>query len=68
MTTVDKPTIETIINTTAIGLSTVGVVLMTKDGITDHIVFLKGAVLILFGAGLEYFKYWGRQRKLWGTE
>jgi len=53
-----KPTIETVINTAAIALTTSGVTFLTiqKDW--------WGFLLVLFGAALEWFKYWGRQ-KLW---
>ena len=53
-----KPTIETIINTVAIAITTFGTsLLLSKDWF--------GFLLILFGAGLEWFKYWGRNRQLW---
>jgi len=53
----NKPVIETIINTCALALTAAGTnMLLTKD------VF--GFCLIIFGAGLEFFKYWGR-RKYW---
>jgi len=54
----DKPVIETIINTSAIAVSTLGVV-NTQKG--DYF----GLCLIIFAAGLEWFKYMGRKRKLW---
>ena len=56
-----KATIDTIINTTAIALTAMGtswvVAGMTHNGL--------GFVLILFGAGLEFFKYWGRKKEYW---
>ena len=53
-----KPIIETIINTSALALTATGTnLLMTKD------VF--GCLLIAMGAGLEFFKYWGRKNKYW---
>ena len=52
----NKPIIETIINTSALALTTLGVVNVQKG---DYL----GLCLILFGAGLEFFKYWGRKNK-----
>ncbi len=53
-----KPIIETMINTCALALTAIGTqMLVQKD------VF--GFGLVLFGAGLEYFKYWGRNKKIW---
>jgi len=57
---VDKPIIETIINTVALALTAYGVTQITGIGDT-----LQGYCAILFGAGLEFFKYWGRSKKLW---
>ena len=53
-----KPVIETIVNTAAIALSALGVV-QVQSG--DYL----GLVLILFAAGLEFFKYWGRKTCFW---
>lgn len=53
-----KPTIEAIINTTAIALTTLGVQQITT---LNYI----GFGVIVFGMALEYFKYWGRSKKLW---
>ena len=54
----NKPLIETIINTTALGLTAAGTSFaLARD--------YYGFVLIIFGASLEYFKYWGRNKKLW---
>lgn len=54
----NKPIIETLINTSAIVLFTVGTqMLSSKD------VF--GFGLVLLGAGLEFGKYWGRKNKYW---
>ena len=55
---VHKPVIETIINTAAIALSATGVVMLTNR---DYFGFL----LVLFGAALEFFKYWGRKNNYW---
>lgn len=54
----DKPIIETIINTSAIAVSGFGVVRVQAG---DYM----GLCLILFAAGLEWFKYIGRKKKLW---
>lgn len=55
-----KATIETMINTAAIALTTFAVYQLTNDGN-----FLKGLVLLAVGFGLEFIKYKGRQKKLW---
>jgi hypothetical protein len=54
-----KPIIETIINTIALALSAYGVTEITAKG--DYL----GLVCIVFAAGLEFFKYWGRKQKYW---
>ena len=53
-----KPTIDTILNTAAIALSAYGVVQVQGGD-------LRGLVLVVFAAGLEFFKYWGRKNKYW---
>mgnify|MGYP001611889346 CR=1 FL=1 len=53
-----KATIETIVNTAAIALTGFGTNLLLQK---DYFGFL----LIVFGMGLEYFKYIGRKKKLW---
>ena len=53
-----KPIIETLINTAALALTAAG----TTQAIDGQ---YWGLILIVFGAGLEYFKYWGRSKKLW---
>lgn len=53
-----KPIIETIVNTTALALTATGTVMLNSR---DYFGFL----MIAFGAGLEFFKYWGRKKKLW---
>ena len=56
-TETNKPVIETLINTAALALTATGTsMLLAKE--------IFGFLLILFGAGLEWFKYWGR-RKYW---
>ena len=54
----NRPVIETMINTAALALTASGVVM-----IQGHDVY--GFVCVIFGAGLEYFKYWGRSKNLW---
>lgn len=53
-----KATIETLINTVAIALTTYGVTaIINRD--------YYGFIVILFGMGLEFLKYYGRHKKLW---
>ena len=53
-----KPIIETILNTAALALTASGTTfLMNKD--------IWGMLLIGCGAGLEFFKYWGRKEGYW---
>lgn len=52
-----KPVVETLINTAAIALSAYGITNIT----TGH---YAGYLAILMGMGLEFGKYWGRD-KLW---
>ena len=59
-----KPVIETIINTAALALTSFGVLQMT-DASNGHQSFLRGVFCILMGAGLEFFKYWGRKKDFW---
>ena len=54
----NKPLVETMINTSALALTATGTsFLLGKD--------YWGFLIILFGMGLEFFKYKGRQLKLW---
>ena len=53
-----KPTIETIINTAAISLTAWGVIEIQKAN-------YYGFLVVIFGMGLEFFKYLGRKKKLW---
>jgi len=53
-----KPTIETIVNTTALTLTAAG-----TNFVLNHDYW--GFLCIIAGAALEFFKYWGRKRKLW---
>jgi len=55
----NKPIIETLLNTTAIALTGSGVPMCIAGK-------WLGFVLIVFGAGLEFFKYWGRKHNYWG--
>ena len=54
----NKPVIETMINTAALALTASGVVLIQNR---DYYGFL----CVLFGMGLEFFKYKGREKNLW---
>ena len=54
-----KEAIETIINTSAISLSSYG----TLEIISSKNYY--GLLLILFGMGIEFIKYYGRRKKLW---
>lgn len=60
-----KPTIETMINTAALALTSFGVVMMTTPSYEGWYLFYKGMLAIVFGASLEFFKYWGRDKRLW---
>ena len=53
-----KATIETMINTAAIALTSFGTFEITKGNYF-------GFVVIMFAMGLEYFKYKGRKNRLW---
>lgn len=53
-----KPLIETLINTAAITISSLGVVEIQKGS-------YYGFLCVLFAAGLEFFKYWGRKHNYW---
>lgn len=56
-----KPTIETMINTAAIALTSMGTIWLTQsDGN-----LLRGILLIGIGMGLEFYKYWGRKKEYW---
>ena len=54
----NRPVIETMINTAALALTASGVVMIQGRD-------LFGFGCVIFGAGLEYFKYWGRSKNLW---
>lgn len=54
----NKPFIETVINTAALAITSFGTTLIvTKD--------YYGFLCIVFGMGLEFFKYYGRSKNLW---
>ena len=62
----NKPTIETMINTAALALTSYGVITLTKEiEICPWETFIKGILLIMLGAGLEFFKYYGRNKEYW---
>ena len=54
----NQPVIETIINSVALTMTSLGVVQLTNNNYL-------GLVCISFGIGLEFFKYWGRKKKYW---
>ena len=53
----NKPVIETAINGAALMLIAFGAVSVTNGN-------ANGYLMMVFGVGLEWFKYWGR-RKYW---
>jgi len=57
----NKPIIETMINTSALAITATGTSWIV-GGLTHNGL---GFVLILFGAGLEYLKYYGRKNNYW---
>ncbi len=54
----NKPIVETIVNSAALALFAFGVTAVTQGN-------WKGYIAMTFGAALEFFKYWGRQKKYW---
>lgn len=56
-----KATIETVVNTIALALTSFGVLKITQATGDDW----RGYTAICFAVFLEYFKYWGRHKKLW---
>ena len=58
MTDKNKPIIETIINSVALATTALGVVEITNGK-------AYGFICVLFGVGLEFFKYWGRKEEYW---
>lgn len=54
----DKPIIETLINSSALAMTPLGVIMLSNR---DWF----GLVLIAVGVSLEYLKYYGRLKKLW---
>ncbi len=55
---VNKPVIESVINTAAIALTAYGTLQITSGNAT-------GVIYVLFGVGLETYKYWGRNKQYW---
>ena len=54
----NKPIIETILNTAALAIIAGGTsMVLSRD--------YYGFLLIMFGAALEFFKYWGRKEAFW---
>jgi hypothetical protein len=53
-----KATIETMINTAALALTSYGVLEITKQN-------YYGFICVMFGMGLEFLKYWGRHHNYW---
>ena len=58
MSELHKPAIETMINSSALALTSMGVVWLTNQN-------YMGFCLIGFGVALEFFKYWGRKKDFW---
>ena len=56
-----KPIIETMINTSALALTAMGTQWIINGFSHNGL----GCVAILLGAGLEFFKYWGRKKQYW---
>lgn len=54
----NSPIIETMINTTALSLTSFGTACLVQR---DYFGFL----LIIFGATLEFCKYYGRKKGMW---
>ena len=50
--------IETLINSVALSLTPLGVLQITQGNAW-------GYLMITFGVGLEFFKYWGRNKNYW---
>ena len=60
-----KPIIETIINTSALALTSFGVLTITKADGNYWDSMIRGLILVSFGAGLEFIKYYGRKKEIW---
>ena len=56
--TINKPIIETIINSAALALFAYGISQIVIEN-------YYGFVVLAFGTGLEFFKYWGRKENYW---
>ncbi len=59
-----KATIETMINTAALALTSFAIYTLTQapDGWGQ---WVRGLILLFVGMSLEFLKYKGRQKKLW---
>ena len=56
--TINKPIIETIINSAALALFAYGISQIVIEN-------YYGFVVLAFGTALEFFKYWGRKEQYW---
>lgn len=54
-----RPIIETIINSTALFMTSFGAIKIQGGN------SFEGIILVLIGVGLEFCKYTGRKKKLW---
>lgn len=61
MTQTHKAIIETMINSAALTLTSYGVLQITLGSLN----FPMGYLALMVGISLEFFKYLGRQKKLW---
>ena len=59
-----KATIETMINTAALAMTSFAIYTLTQAS-NGWEQWIKALVLLLVGMGLEFLKYKGRQKKLW---
>jgi len=57
----NKPIIETIINTTALTMTGFAV----QQIITNNQNIVYAYLALFIGMGLEFIKYWGRKREFW---
>jgi len=57
----NKPLIETMINTSALALTATGTAWVVNGLVHNGL----GFCLILFGASLEFLKYYGRKNNYW---
>ena len=64
MSELHKPLIETSINSLAVLFTGFAASIIATEGFGWSSIG-KAMLVVIFGIGLEFFKYWGRQRKLW---